>query len=62
MGGLNLAQDQRRMAQDARERVIEIQRHRAGQLQSAVQLLLVCQAGFTERRLSIRRRGGALAQ
>ncbi len=44
MVGLGLAQEQRGVAQDAGQRVVEIQRHRARQLQRAIQFLLVRQA------------------
>ena len=51
---LHLAQDQRGVAQDARQRVVEIQRHGAGQLQRAVQLLLVRQARICPGRFGFR--------
>ena len=59
---LHLAQHQRGVAQDAGQRIVEIQRHRPRQLQRAVQLLFVGQAGFPARRLRLRRGGGGLPQ
>ena len=49
---LHLAQHQRGVAQDAGQRVVEIQRHRPRQLQRAIQLLLVRQAGIRRRAAS----------
>ncbi len=47
MAGLHFAQDQRGVAQDAGQRIVEIQGHGAGQLQRAIQLLLVRQPGLS---------------